>query len=145
MKGLTAVLVMMFVLMGASVAFAGCDPTRWTDPRNYGRILSLGENMHVSLDEGGVNSNGNIQIVTTTLLNQKDGICEVDIEWEICCERQEERALVVTTHYDSDLPTDKDRTVEVDKVWKSYNGNMPIGKAANQFCGRKNQLPKLSS
>jgi hypothetical protein len=144
MKGLTVFLAMMSVMAGASGAFADCDPARWINFSNTGQALHLGENMYVMLNEGRVNSNGNVQIVTTTLLNQKDEICTVDIIWEISCERQEYSTLQIRSHYDKDWPTEKDSTVEGDKVWKRYNDNMPLGKAANHFCGRKNQLPQLS-
>lgn len=146
MKGLTVLLAMMFVLMGAAVAFAGCDSDRWTNPSNpsfNARFLPCGENMYVDLDDAWVISNGNIEIVTTNLINQKDGPCQADTKWEICCDRQQARPLQMTFHYDSDWPTDKDHTEPAGAVWITYNGNMPIGKAANQFCGKKNQLPKL--
>jgi len=35
MKGLTVLLATVFVLMGASVAFAGCYQERLTDPRKF--------------------------------------------------------------------------------------------------------------
>jgi len=143
MKTLIVVLALMLVLMGASMSWAGCDRSRWTDPRNSGRILSCGENMYVSLDAGGINADGNVQIATTNLLNQKDGICQLDIVWEIRCERQEARPLQVRVYYDSDYPTAKDYKQEGDKIWISYNSTMPIGRAADQFCGRKNSLPKF--
>ena len=143
MKTLIVVLALMLVLMGASIVWAGCDASRWTDPRNAGRFLSCGENMYVALDAGGINADGNIQIATTTLLNQKDGICQIDIVWEISCERQEVRVLQTRAYYDSDYPTAKDYKQEGDKIWISYNSTMPIGRAADQFCGRKNSLPKF--
>ena len=147
MKGLTGLLAMMFVLMGASVAFAGCDPDRWTNPNNPhfgGGWLPLGENMYANVNDAGVNSNGNVQMRIVTLLNEKGGPCTVGTTWEISCEGQAGRPLWMDFFYDSDYPTGKDHTEQGGTGWIHYDGNMPLGRAANQVCGRKNELQQLS-
>ena len=145
MKALTVLLVMMFVLMGASVAFAGCYQERLTDPRKFeflGTNLD-GKNVYLSLVQGGVNSNGNIHIVLTTFLGEPNGICQVGTVYEICCDRQEARVLEMSSCQDSDWPSDKDSTNVGNKIWESYSGETIIGRAANLVCGRKSQLPPV--
>jgi hypothetical protein len=144
MKCLIVSLSMMFVLMGVTVAFADCDSDRWTNPRNPGSILPLGDNTYASLSDAVVNLNGNIQIPEVVLLNEKGGACQREVLWEICCERQETRVLQLRERYDSDWPSDKDIYAEGDHVWKSYSSNSAGAKVANQLCGKKNQLPKVS-
>ncbi|MGA7673809.1 MAG: hypothetical protein WCA78_02035 [Rhizomicrobium sp.] len=140
-----------------SGACADCDSTRWTDPNNShnrGQYPSVEGVENTYLDQnpdemsGRINAEGNIQIITVTLVNDKDGLCTIDMIWEVNCERQEFRLLRSNTFYDSDWPAEKDEKIGGDKVWGSYNtpmGTRRIGNLANQFCARKYQLPRMSS
>ena len=123
-------------------AFAGCDAARWSNPSLLADFPQVGEHQYVALKSAWVNPDGNLQIGTTDFLNDSTGICNLDIVWEIDCRRRASRPLQAISHYDSDWPTDKDSVVEGDKIWKNFGANGPMGRVANMFCGRLNQLPE---
>ncbi len=141
----TAALLTAFAIF-PSAAFAGCDPARWTNPSHFAQYPPVQGVDKTYLDQnpgelsGRVNADGNIQIITITFINDQDGVCTMDMVWEINCERQEARLLWSNILYDEDYPTDKDQKVEGDKAWMAYNtptGVRRIGTLGNQFCSRK--------
>jgi hypothetical protein len=136
------------ILMVTAPVFADCDLSWWTS-----HCTSVGENMLFCkelAEHAAVDHNGNIHFITATLGNpipvdDKEEICFWKIEWEVCCERREVRALRARARHNPDWPFKNDFTVEMDKIWKSYDDRAPIGKACNEFCGRKSQLRTLAS
>ena len=134
-----------------SAALADCAPTRFSDPNdphNLGQFSPVEgvENGYVNLNSGQINADGNIQFATDNVVNEKDGVCTMYLMWEVNCERQKFRLLWSRAFYDQDWPTDRDMTIQGDKVWTNYNtpmGTKRIGNVANLFCARKNQLPTM--
>jgi hypothetical protein len=142
----------VFVTSGAH---ANCDTARWTDINNdhnrgqYPPIEGM-ENTYLDLNpnelSGRINADGNIQFITIKLVNDQNGVCTINMVWEINCERQEFRLLRSTAFHDSDWPTQQDMIIEGDKTWDSYNtptGVRRIGVTAAQFCARINQLQRM--
>ncbi|MGA2088607.1 MAG: hypothetical protein ABSG66_06790 [Stellaceae bacterium] len=125
-------------------AFAACDEARWSNPSLLADYPPVGDHEYAILKSAWVNPDGNLQVGTTNVRNDSTGLCTLDIVWEIDCRRQAARPLQARSHYDSDWPTDKDSQVEGDKIWKNYGVNAPMSRVANMFCGRLNQLPRVS-
>jgi hypothetical protein len=125
-------------------AFAGCDAARWTNPSLQSDYPPVGEHEYANIKSAAVNADGNLQVGTVNLMNDSSGICTMDIVWEIDCRRQAGRPLQVRTYHDSDWPSEEDTQLEGDKLWKNFGADAPLGRVANLFCGRLNQLPRVS-
>lgn len=130
---------------------ANCDPSRFSDPNNphfhNGNFIPIEgvDRGFVDLNGGKINSDGNVEFGTTNVVDEKDGVCTLHVEWEVDCDRQQFRLLWSRAFYDQDWPTERDATLEGDKVWSSYRtpeGTRRIGNVAEIFCARRNQLPR---
>lgn len=153
MRTLFFSLLLLPCLALASRASANCDPGRFSDPNNphfrNGNFVPIEgvQNGYVDLNGGQINSDGNVQFGTTDVVDEKDGVCTIHLEWEVDCDKQQFRLLWSRAFYDQDWPTQRDATIQGDKIWSNYrtaDGIKRIGNVADIFCSRRNQLPRTS-